>query len=49
MDRIVPQTVSDKDWEDLRQAFKEKQERARAIEKLEAEERELKEKTKEGE
>jgi len=42
MNKIVPQAVSDKDWEDLRQAYKAKQERARAIAEIAAEENELK-------
>jgi cell shape-determining protein MreC len=41
MKGIVPQTVSDDEWEQLRKAYKEKQDRAKDIERLEQEEKKL--------
>jgi len=38
---IVTQSVCDEAWEELRRGLKDKQERARAIRKLEEDEREI--------
>lgn len=40
-ENIVTQSVSDESWAKLREGLKEKQERAKAIRKLEEEEREI--------
>lgn len=44
----VPQTVSDEEWEQLSKGFREKQERIRAMQKLEEAEREITEKLMKG-